>query len=176
MPDDGDLSQDVLSASVIVLVDAKLVLLQPPRDNSGKLKYDMRIIANDVEFYTLARDQLISPFIPASEQPEWMPPKDISTAEEENPIQDSLWYFDGTRVQCWTDIQELLNSVYIEGNRDAPLPVPITTDFYPTAFALDQGVLIGLESDLACDRDEHFATFRYSVRVELPRLILNVAD
>ncbi|TQN69387.1 Guanine nucleotide exchange factor subunit ric1, partial [Colletotrichum shisoi] len=49
---DGDPSQDVAVASVLFLVDAKLVLLQPSFNSEGNLKYDMKVIAQNVEFHT----------------------------------------------------------------------------------------------------------------------------
>ncbi|KAG8533227.1 uncharacterized protein KY384_002010 [Bacidia gigantensis] len=54
---DGDPSQDVACASVVFLVDAKLVLLQSSTNDAGEMKYDMRVIANNVEYFDLMRDQ-----------------------------------------------------------------------------------------------------------------------
>ncbi|XDG10537.1 hypothetical protein ABKA04_010152 [Annulohypoxylon sp. FPYF3050] len=55
---DGDPSQDVAFASVLFLVDGKLVLLQPSVNNEGQLKYDMRVISHNVEFYARPTGEL----------------------------------------------------------------------------------------------------------------------
>ena len=54
---DGDPSQDVAVASVLFLVDGKLVLLRPSVNGEGQLKYDMRVVAQNVEYYASMRDQ-----------------------------------------------------------------------------------------------------------------------
>jgi hypothetical protein len=54
--DHGDPSQDVAVATILFLVDGKLVLLQPTTTEGGELKYEMRIIAQNVETYALMRD------------------------------------------------------------------------------------------------------------------------
>nr|POE58692.1 guanine nucleotide exchange factor subunit ric1 [Quercus suber] len=53
----GDPSQDVATASVLFLVDGKLVLLQPSTNEHGELKYDLRVIAQkeDRLMYTASR-------------------------------------------------------------------------------------------------------------------------
>jgi hypothetical protein len=163
---DGDPSQDVVHASVLFLVDAKLVLLQPNMDENGKLKYDMRIIANDVEYFSFLRDQNSSrpgsaynaPFAGSAEN-------GSDGIKTEVALQDSLWYFNGIHVKCWTDVQDLLKPSLLEGDRDIPQPVSISTDFYPTSIALKNGVVIGIEPELVQRRDSYFAFFRYTIRV-----------
>jgi hypothetical protein len=56
---DGDPAQDVVLAAVIFLVDGKLVLLQPCPTEDGAPRYDMRVLASQVEFFALMRDQLL---------------------------------------------------------------------------------------------------------------------
>lgn len=156
----------MVHASVLFLVDAKLVLLQPNKDEGGTLKYDMRIIANDVEYFAFVRDQGLLRNSAESNQP-------LSAVEENSPdgiktetaLQDSLWFFNGNRIQCWTDIQDLLKPVSLKGTRDIPQPVSIPTDFYPTSISLSNGVVIGIEPELVQRRDAQFAFFRFSIRV-----------
>ena len=154
-----------MHASVLFLVDAKLVLLQPSQDDDGALKYDMRIVANDVEYFVFTRDQ----YIPASttENPLLEESNNNSgeSVQAETGLRDSLWYFDGQQVQCWTDIQDLLKPPSSEGSRDLQLPISISTDFYPTSVAFSKGVIIGIEPDLVQRRDVHFAFSRFTIRV-----------
>ncbi|MCJ1321713.1 hypothetical protein MMC15_007058 [Xylographa vitiligo] len=165
---DGDPSQDVVHASVLFLVDAKLVLLQPTTDGEGKLKYDMRIIASNVEYFAFIRDQGLSGKTPETPLP-------ISAVEEngsdelrtDTALLDSLWYFNGSSIQCWPDVQDLLRSVSTENHKDLLIPVSIPVDFYPTAIALRSGVIIGIDPDLVQRRDAHFAFFRLSIRTQL---------
>ena len=164
----GDPSQDVAHASVIFLVDAKLVLLQPSNNEDGALKYDMRIIANDVEYFLLERDQnsssnpLDDRYIQSS-----VGGDSIDVVQNENGLKDSLWYFDGQQIKCWIDIQVLLKTTSFGDNKDSVPSVSVPVDFYPTSIALNKGFIIGIEPDLIQRRDAQFALFRFTVRVSL---------
>ena len=155
---------------MIFLVDAKLVLLQPSTNDEGGLKYDMRVIASNVEYFDLMRDQ-----IPLISTPQQSPPQSPQSPSEEHidalqsdrGLRDSLWYFDGNVVQCWPDVEDLLRSTLTENDRDLPPPVTITTDFYPSSIALSRGVLVGIDADLVQRRDVQFAFFRLSIRTQL---------
>ena len=148
------------------LVDAKLVLMQPTADSTGALKYDMRIIANDVEFFSFIRDS-----IPPAEQlrVDSAPAKQARTGiPSVLGLLDSLWFFDGRKVQFWPDVSDLLQAAAAtEGNKDLPKPVAVTIDYYPTSIALDKGVIVGFESELIQRRDLPFAYWQYSQRVRL---------
>ena len=170
---DGDPSQDVVQASVIFLVDAKLVLLQPSNSDDGALKYDMRIIANDVEYFVLTRDQNFSSITAENTQPQSTIEYGTDSVQAETGLKDSLWYFDGQQVQCWTDIQELLKITSLEETKDSSSPISIPTDFYPTSIVLNKGIIIGVEPDLVQRRDAHFALFRFIIRVCLVRFVLD---
>lgn len=164
---DGDPSQDVATASVLFLVDAKLVLLQPSTHDESQLKYDMRVMARNVEYFDLMRDQL-----PLTSSPEQSP---LSTPLEGQPegfesdrgLRDSLWYFDGKQLHCWSDVESLLQCLSIESESELPEPISVSTDFYPSSIVLDRGVVLGLDADLIQRRDVQFAFFRYSVRTQL---------
>ncbi|KAL8688053.1 MAG: hypothetical protein Q9218_005942, partial [Villophora microphyllina] len=165
---DGDPSQDVAHASVLFLVDAKLVLLQSSTTENGP-KYDMRVIAHNVEFFDLIRDQgslLASPIQSLPESPS-SAFASMSALGLDRGLRDSLWYFDGTRILCWLDIKELLTSISTESNSDLPQPVAIQTDFYPTAVVLERGLVFGLDTELMQRSDMHFAMIRHTTRTQL---------
>ncbi|THY27845.1 hypothetical protein D6D00_04668 [Aureobasidium pullulans] len=164
--DNGDPSHDVATASVLFLVDAKLVLLQPSANEHGELKYDMRVIAHNVEFYTLSREQ------PASNSPS--SPLDDNSDNNYLPmgalghsLRDSLWYFDGTSMHAWSDVLDVLSSALTEHGREVAPTVAIATDFYPLSAIVEKGLLTGLESDLVQRRDINFAFYRLNPRTHL---------
>ena len=153
---------------MIFLVDAKLVLLQSSTDVGGGLKYDMRIIANNVEYFDLMRDQ-----IPLLESPNRSLPqspaaeKALDAIHTDRGLRDSLWYFDGNDVQCWMDVEDLIEAASTSNDRELPPSVPISTDFYPTSIVLKKGILLGVDADLVQRRDVQFAYFRFSIRTQL---------
>lgn len=166
LPDDqlleGDPSQDVVVATVLFLVDGKLVLLQPSLNEEKKLKYDMRVIAQNVEYYALMRD------MPFSGPPGL--PVDASNGEnadqdEGNGLRDSLWLFEGSDMKLWTDVHDVLRSAPSELGRELPPMVSIPIDFYPLSVLLSKGILLGLEPELIQRRDVNFAFFKFTIRV-----------
>ncbi|KAL9598580.1 MAG: hypothetical protein Q9219_004411 [cf. Caloplaca sp. 3 TL-2023] len=165
---DGDPSQDVAHASVLFLVDAKLVLLQSSTNEAG-LKYDMRVLAPNVEYFDLMRDRGTLLNSSASPLPE--SPSDgsapASGSHADHGLRDSLWYFDGDNIRCWLDVEDLLRSASTENDRELPQPVSIATDFYPTSVMLERGLVLGLDADLIQRRDVYFAFFRHTVRTQL---------
>ncbi|KAI4173633.1 MAG: hypothetical protein LQ343_002808 [Gyalolechia ehrenbergii] len=165
---DGDPSQDVAHASVLFLVDAKLVLLQSSTNENG-LKYDMRVIAQNVEYFDLMRDQGALNDCPAQSSPE--SPSDgnspLSGLHADRGLRDSLWYFDGESVRCWMDVEDLLKSASTENDRELPQPVTTASDFYPTSIVLDRGLVLGLDAEMIQRRDVHFAYLRHTIRTQL---------
>ncbi|KAI5209726.1 hypothetical protein AUEXF2481DRAFT_66408 [Aureobasidium subglaciale EXF-2481] len=164
--DNGDPSHDVATASVLFLVDAKLVLLQPSANEHGELKYDMRVIAHNVEFYTLSREQppsTSSPSLLESGSDNSYIPVDVLG----HSLRDSLWYFDGTSMHAWSDVLDVLSSALTEHGRDVAPTVAIETDFYPLSAIVEKGLLTGLESDLVQRRDINFAFYRLNQRTHL---------
>lgn len=162
---DGDPSQDVAVATVLFLVDGKLVLLQPSLNEEQKLKYDMRIIAQNVEYYALMRDL---PFASPPRESEDLSVGlngDQISVEEGNGLRDSLWTFEGSDMKVWTDVQDVLQSAPSELGRELPPMVSIPIDFYPLSVLLGKGILLGLEPDLVQRRDVNFAFFKFAIRV-----------
>lgn len=159
---------------MIFLVDAKLVLLQSSTNGGGGLKYEMRVIANNVEYFDLMRDQT-----PLLESPSHsLPPSPsaegaLDAFYTDRGLRDSLWYFDGTEVQCWMDVEDLIEAASTSNDRELPPTVSISTDFYPTSIVLNKGILLGIDADLVQRRDVQFAFFRHSIRTQLfiPQII-----
>ena len=153
---------------MIFLVDAKLVLLQSSTDVDGGLKYDMRVVANNVEYFDLMRDQ-----IPLLESPGLsLPPSPaaeeaLSEFHTDRGLRDSLWYFDGNDIQCWMNVEDLIDAASTSNDRELPQSVSISTDFYPTSIVLNKGILLGVDVDLVQRRDVQFAFFRVSIRTQL---------
>ncbi|PNY27106.1 Casein kinase II subunit beta-2 [Tolypocladium capitatum] len=156
---DGDPSQDVAVASVVFLVDGKLVLLSPSLNEEGQLKYDMRIIAQNVEYHACMRDQ---PLLNVSRM------SDEGSARRGPPaLRDSLWVFDGTEVKAWTGINEILDAASGDGGTELPTPVSVPVDFYPLSVLLEKGIVLGVESDLVQRRDVTFSFFHFAIRTHL---------
>lgn len=160
---------------MLFLVDAKLVLLQSSTDDDQSLKYDMRVIANNVEYFDLMRDQM--PLFSTQDRLFLDSPSNASPITEggiDRGLSDSLWFFDGIHVQCWLEVEDLLESASTENDRELPEPVSISTDFYPSSVILKKGIILGVDADLVQRRDVNFAIFRLSVRVGTP-LSLNLS-
>lgn len=150
------------------LVDDKLVLLQPSRTDDGSLKYEMRVVAQHIEYYILMRDQLSFNFAPPVD--ESTPPSPsaevaLNGSSAHHSLRDSLWVFGGSDLRMWNDVQDVLR-ISSEGmplETGSSLTVPI--DFYPLSILLNKGVVLGVESEMIQRRDVTFAIFRIAIRV-----------
>jgi hypothetical protein len=166
LPDDqlehGDPRQDVGHATVLFLIDGQLVVLQPSTRESGELKYDMRFIAQNVEYYALMRDQLNFNLLGQQSSSA----EDIGISRfHQNDLHDSLWYFDGKDVRVWTDTQELLASTPPDLGRELPEPVILNTDFYPLSILLSKGIIFGIEPDFVQRQNDSFVVLKFTTRV-----------
>lgn len=137
------------------LIDGKLVLLQPSLNDHGELKYDMRVIASNIEYFILARDD---PAVYAAINPGEI---ETSDALAENILKDSLWAFDGHSMKVWPEVQELLSP----DMHDRDTSIEISVDFYPLSAPLQKGLLVGAEAELIQRRDVSFSYFRTAARV-----------
>lgn len=166
---DGDPSQDVAVASVIFLVDGKLVLLSPSTNDDGQLKYDMRVIAQNVEYHASMRDQPLLNVTRDAQGPQGPP----SPMLQNGPLalRDSLWVFDGIEIKAWTSINDILtaaaSSSSSDSTKEVPTPVSIPVDFYPLSILLEKGIMLGVESDLVQRRDVNFSFFHFAIRTHL---------
>ena len=161
--DEGDPTQDVATATVIFLVDGKLVLLQPSHNEEGQLKYDMRIIAHNIEYFALMRDS------PLTRPPPALPgaTNGAAPAFESSGLKDSLWLFDGQEMKAWPDVQDVLQTGPADAGRELPPTISFNMDFYPLSVSLNKAILVGVEPDLVQRRDVHFAFYRFAIRVRL---------
>ncbi|KAK4238235.1 RIC1-domain-containing protein [Achaetomium macrosporum] len=157
---EGDPSQDVAHASVLFLVDGKLVLLRPSLTEGG-LKYDMRVIAQNVEYYLSMRDR---PRTPESAPQHLMQAAD---GVGSGSLEDSLWLFDGSELKVWPDMEPVMKAISGELSRDLPPMVPSPVDFYPLSVLLPKAIVLGVEPDLIQRRDVGFSFFRFSIRTQL---------
>lgn len=158
---DGDPAQDVAVASVLFLVDGKLVLLQPSVNDEGNLKYDMRVISQNVEYYASMKDQ---PFLgPTTKFRGSRRP-----GSEQQALQNSLWIFDGAELKVWADTEAVLKSITEESGRELPPTISVPIDFYPLSTLLGKATVLGVETDLVQRRDVSFSFFRFSIRVGSP--------
>ena len=166
----GDPSRDVEFASVLFLVDDKLVLLQPSSNAEGGLKYDMRVIAQHVEYYILMRDQVYFNFAnPGEESTPPSPPAGnaLHGSSAHHCLRDSLWTFNGEDLLMWNDVREVLRSTSETPSNDLELPLSVPLDFYPLSILLSKGVVLGIESELIQRHDINFAHLRTSIRTHL---------
>lgn len=151
---------------MLFLVDGKLVLLQPTTTEGGELKYEMRIIAQNVETYALMRDH---PAFALDLQDDSLPPSPsvglTINGVHGHDLRDSLWFFDGHDVRVWIDMQDVLSSASIELGRELPTPVKIAVDFYPLSVLINKAIVFGVESELVQRRDTSFAYLRFGTRV-----------
>jgi hypothetical protein len=164
---DGDPSQDVAVASVLFLVDGKLVLLRPSLSDEGHLKYDMRVIAQNAEYYASMRDQ---PSSGTTSQPGNLPP----SGSEDETLQNSLWVFDGGELKVWTNVEDVLKALSFESMKDLPSVVSVPVDFYPLSILLGKGLALGVEPELVQRRDINFSFFRFSLRVRSAHFLVRL--
>jgi RAB6A-GEF complex partner protein 1 len=166
----GDPARDVEFATVLFLVDDKLVLLQPSRTPEDDLKYDLRVVAQQVEYYILMRDQLYFNFAgpeesaPATPSPGNM----LSGLKRQAPftLRDSLWITSGKSLRLWPDVREVLRHA-VDGDLDAVSLVTIPLDFYPLSILLTKGVVLGIEAEFKQRRDVDFSQLRTEIRTQL---------
>ena len=167
--EDGDPSRDVAVASVLFLVDGKLVLLQPSTTEEGHLKYDMRIIAQTVEYFILTRDQSSSNPLGWDDDTrlESVVNGQVNGGHPQRGLQDSLWIFDGTDMRVWANVQDIIQPGSADVTREFPPSIQVPMDFYPLSALLNKGIILGLDSELIQRRDVDFAFFRLAIRVRL---------
>ncbi|OAK98731.1 RIC1-domain-containing protein [Phaeosphaeriaceae sp. SRC1lsM3a] len=166
--DHGDPSQDVAVATILFLVDGKLVLLQPTTTEGGELKYEMRIIAQNVETYALMRDHpAFAVDMHANPLPDSPSVGLALDGVQGHDLRDSLWYFDGTDMRVWIDMQDVLASASAELGRDLPTSVQIPVDFYPLSALINKAIIFGIEPELIQRRDTSFAFLRFATRTHL---------
>ncbi|RMZ75708.1 hypothetical protein DV738_g5316, partial [Chaetothyriales sp. CBS 135597] len=167
----GDPSRDVEFASVLFLLDDKLVLLQSSRGRDDEQKYELRVLAQHVEFYILMRDQLYFNF---NRPDESVPPTpsvgtmlDRVGRQGQHSLRDSLWIFSGRDLRLWPDVREVLGQAAQEGVARTRSLVSVPVDFYPLSILLTKGVVLGIEGELVQRRNLAFGQWRTRIRTQL---------
>ncbi|EPQ26600.1 uncharacterized protein PFL1_05921 [Pseudozyma flocculosa PF-1] len=150
----GDPVDDLTVATIIFLIDGKLVLLRPRRsaDGEDEVAYDMQILADKIEYY-------------------WTHLQGIGTLE------NSLWGYDGTGIKLWLDALTIEtfdmdddDSSDIEGAHEYKTieeSVSMPLDFYPLCVLLEKGIVIGVECEVSLRRSLDFAIFRTNTNTHL---------
>lgn len=161
----GDPAQDVSNATLVFLIDGKLVALQPTSNKEGELKYQMRVIAQNVEFFAITTTDRPSDASDAAPQVELAADNTPLCTTASAPRHEPLWYFDGQAAHMWTDHRQMATNSRLESSKDWPQPLKVALDFYPLSLAVDSGVLIGIESELVQRRDVDFSLYRTAIRV-----------
>lgn len=151
---------------MLLLVDGNLVLLQPTVTDSGALRYDMRIISHDVEYYILMRDQLSFNFSPPTDESfPASPSAEMALGSSQNSLslRDTLWMFRGKDLLAWSDVQDVLQQETV------PAPLRIPLDFYPLSVLLNKGIVLGVEPEMMQRRDITFTVLKFAIRVRFLR-------
>ncbi|KAI5481005.1 ribosome control protein 1 domain containing protein [Pseudohyphozyma bogoriensis] len=134
----GDPADDLNVATIIFLINGKLVLLRPRRAVHEEVKYDMQILADRIEFY-------------------WTSLSGIGTLE------NSLWGWDGNQIRIWLDALTI-EKVRVDQRRDVyesvSESVGIDVDFYPLAVLMDKGIIVGVDQETSLRKSLDFAMFR----------------
>lgn len=96
-------------ATIIFLINGKLVLLRPRRAVHEEVKYDLQVLADRIEFY-------------------WTHLSGIGTLE------NSLWGWDGKQIRIWLDALTI-EKIKLDETKDVyesvTESVAIPIDFYP---------------------------------------------
>lgn len=107
----GDPSNDLNHATIIFLIDGKVVLLRPGKSEADEVKYDLQILADHIEFYWAGRQ----------------------SDQNKNTLANSLWGWDGKKIWVWLDALRIEDSrlavdqqesdgyAAVEGNLTIPL-------------------------------------------------------
>ncbi|WFD37182.1 WD40 repeat protein [Malassezia japonica] len=127
----GDPAQDLTYASLLFLIDAKLVLLRPSRGEDGdvNLAYDLQILHEQTEAY-------------------W------TNLQSRGPLHNSLWSYDGGSMSVWPDVLALALGETLAPSAVLPL------DTYPICILLARGVVFGAEGTATIRKTLDTASFR----------------
>ncbi|KAG8882584.1 hypothetical protein FRB97_008093 [Tulasnella sp. 331] len=156
----GDPVDDMVSATILLLVGGKLVLLRPRRAGAHEVKYDMQILADRIEFC-------------------WIHLRGIGTLE------NSLWGYDGKGIRVWLDALTIEPQVGVgdeQGRDDVVLyesvkeSVNIPLDFYPLSVLMDKGIIIGVEHEALTKSSLPFAMFKIVTSILLHTVVEAEAD
>ncbi|PWN53330.1 RIC1-domain-containing protein [Violaceomyces palustris] len=151
----GDPIDDLTVATVIFLIDGKLVLLRPRKsseEEEDEVAYDMQILGDKVEYY-------------------WTHLQGIGTLE------NSLWGYDGNGIKLWLDALTIEHAEMVsDSDSEAEEELEYKTieesvymplDFYPLCVLLEKGIVIGIEPEATLRKSLDFAIYRTSTNTHL---------
>ncbi|ORX38232.1 RIC1-domain-containing protein [Kockovaella imperatae] len=140
----GDPADDLIVATIIFLVDGKLVLLRPRRAANDEVRYDMQVLADRIEAY-------------------WTHLHGIGTLE------NSLWGYDGKGMRVWLDALTI-EATKLDSTKDAYESVKesiyIPHEFYPLSILMDKGIIIGVDYETS-SRSLPFTLFKLQTGAHL---------
>ncbi|CAG8465384.1 5719_t:CDS:10 [Paraglomus occultum] len=138
--------ESMQAATIIFLIDGKLVLLTPQKSDAGEVQYDLHVLADRIEFY-------------------WMANRGIGS------LKNSLWACDGKSVNIWMDVwsdDEIASSWHDEAISAAPKEaLSIKLGFYPLSVLLDKGIIVGAEQQVSVRSSLDFAVFKFATNTHL---------
>ena len=142
------------------------MLLQPSSNPNGALKYDMRVLASNIEYFALMRDRVMAdqPSIEDSISEDDSEVR-LNGANYQQDLRDGLWVFDGVEMRVWSDVKDVIETSPVDLAREICPPTRISVDFYPMSIHIEKGVLVGIEPELVQRRNLNFAFFRFAIRV-----------
>ncbi|KAG8930449.1 hypothetical protein FRC02_004160 [Tulasnella sp. 418] len=143
----GDPVDDLIVATILLLVGGRLVLLRPRKAGAHEVKYDMQILADRVEFC-------------------WIHLRGIGTLE------NSLWGYDGKNIRLWLDALTIDSAAgAVDQQRDmyesVKESVKIELDFYPLSVLMDKGIIIGVEHEILTRNSLPFVMFKIQPNTHL---------
>ncbi|CEH17800.1 WD40 repeat protein [Ceraceosorus bombacis] len=143
----GDPMDDLTVATVIFLIDGKLMLLRPRKagEDQDEVSYDMQILGDRIEYY-------------------WTHLSGVGTLE------NSLWGYDGHGIKLWLDALTIEQAERVDEEEDEDTPeyktieesVSMPLDFYPLCVLIEKGIVIGIEPEVSLRRSLDFTIFRSS--------------
>ncbi|PWN40610.1 RIC1-domain-containing protein [Ceraceosorus guamensis] len=143
----GDPMDDLTVATVIFLIDGKLMLLRPRKagEDQDEVSYDMQILGDRIEYY-------------------WTHLSGVGTLE------NSLWGYDGHGIKLWLDALTIEQAERVDEEEDEDTPeyktieesVSMPLDFYPLCVLIEKGIVIGVEPEVSLRRSLDFTIFRSS--------------
>ncbi|PKC14198.1 RIC1-domain-containing protein [Rhizophagus irregularis] len=138
--------ETIQSASIIFLIDGKLVLLHPKKSDEGEVQYDLHILADKIEFY-------------------WMSTRGIGS------LKNSLWACDGQGVKIWMNIwsneesaRDRQNDVLLSATKEC---LRISLEFYPLSVLLDKGIIVGVQQQTSIRQSLEFPVFKLMTNTHL---------
>ncbi|KTW27018.1 hypothetical protein T552_02511 [Pneumocystis carinii B80] len=144
----GHFINNIHMASIILLVDDKLMFLKPKKNDSA-LKYDIYLLSEKVEYF-LFIDHL------------------------SQYLRPSICAFCGTEIKIWMDFSNIIDDNDNQSSDECVLNlkndrnlITIPLDFYPVFFLLNKGVILGIKNTVIQHKNMDFFSFRIDTMTTL---------